>query len=188
MPSRDSRAEGDALLLELARRSVAHGLRAGCPLGVDPAALPAELGAPGASFVTLRRGGELRGCIGSLEAHRPLAQDVSHNAWQAAFGDPRFDPLAAHELEGLHVEISILAPSQPLLARSEPELLAALRPGVDGLVLRLGARRATFLPSVWSSLPDAREFVAALKRKAGLREDYWSQELAFERYLVREIA
>lgn len=181
-------ADCDAPLLALARRSIEHGLAEGRPLAVVLETLPIAARAPGASFVTLRRERALRGCIGSLEPRRPLAEDVAANAWSAAFADPRFAPLARAELEGLAVSVSLLEPSRPLPVRSEAELLATVEPGVDGLVLRVGERRATFLPAVWKSLPEPRAFVAELKRKAGLPADYWSDALAFERYRVREIA
>ena len=140
------------------------------------------LGLPGATFVTLMQHGELRGCIGSLEAHRPLAIDVHHNALGAAFDDPRFAPLSLVEVDVTSIEVSVLSPRSRLEVADEEDLLARLVPGVDGLVLELGARRATFLPQVWESLPDAREFVRALKRKAGMPAEFWSREIRVSRY------
>ena len=137
---------------------------------------------PGATFVTLMRHGELRGCIGSLEARRPLVADVHHNALAAAFGDPRFEPLARHEVEATSVEVSLLSAAAVVEVADEDDLLARLRPGVDGVVLELGARRATFLPQVWDALPDARDFLRALKRKAGMPSDFWSGEIRVSRY------
>lgn len=186
-PEASARANADGHLIRLARSSIAQRLETGRALEVDLAVVPATLREPGACFVTLRREGELRGCIGSLEARRPLAVDAALNAASAAFDDPRFVPVSTAELVDLSLEISILEPSRPLPARTEQELLALLRPGLDGLVLCLGERRATFLPAVWRSLPDPREFVRELKRKAGLSADFWSPGLAFERYEVREI-
>ena len=144
----------------------------------------AALEEPGATFVTLERDGELRGCIGSLVAHRKLAVDVRENALAAAFRDPRFAPLTSRELEATTVEVSLLAPPAPFEVAGEDDLLSRLEPGVDGIVIELGARRATFLPQVWESLPDPRDFVGALKRKAGLPADFWSPEVRVSRYTV----
>lgn len=169
-------------LLDLAEASLRHGLDYGRPPEPDTARLPSPLREPGASFVTLKSHGELRGCIGSLSAHRPLALDVTHNAYAAAFSDPRFPPLREHELEGLEIHISILGPAEPVTFTSEAALLAQLRPGIDGLVLEEGLRRGTFLPSVWEQLPRPELFLRHLKQKAGLPADYWSETLQVSRY------
>ena len=144
----------------------------------------AELDRPGATFVTLTQHGELRGCIGTLEARRPLRQDVEENALNAAFRDPRFAPLAVAELEVTRIEVSLLCAPVPLAIAGEDDLLQRLRPGVDGVVLAFRGRRATFLPQVWESLPEPREFVAALKRKAGLATGFWHDEIRVARYAV----
>ena len=144
----------------------------------------AALDRPGATFVTLTQDGELRGCIGSLEAHRLLAIDVRRNALAAAFNDPRFAPLAAGELDVTTVEVSLLSPASRFAVADEEDLLARLEPGVDGIVLELGRRRATFLPQVWESLPDPRDFIGALKRKAGMPANFWSPEMRVSRYTV----
>jgi len=152
---------------------------------LDARARPhAALDEPGATFVTLEQDGELRGCIGSLVAHRKLAVDVRENALAAAFRDPRFAPLTSRELEATTVEVSLLAPPAAFEVAGEDDLLSRLEPGVDGIVIELGARRATFLPQVWESLPDPRDFVGALKRKAGLPADFWSPEVRVSRYTV----
>ncbi len=169
-------------LLELARASIAHGLDHGTPLPVDPEAYDGRLREAGAAFVTLHLSGRLRGCIGSLEARRPLVVDVAHNAFAAAFSDPRFPPLTRPELERVEIEISILNPAEPIEAESEEALLEQLRPGTDGLILEEGPYRATFLPTVWESLPDPRDFLAQLKLKAGLPPHHWSPTLRFWRY------
>ncbi len=135
-----------------------------------------------ACFVTLKREGELRGCVGGLFARQALALDVVENAVGAALRDPRFFPVRPVELVGLHIHISVLSALVPLTFSSEAELLAQLRPGVDGLLLELGARRGTFLPSVWETLSDPHQFLAELKRKAGLPHDYWSADLRISRY------
>jgi AmmeMemoRadiSam system protein A len=171
-------------LCKVAREAIAFGLDRSRPPELDTADYPAPLRTVRASFVTLQRGGQLRGCTGSLEATRPVVVDVAWNAWRSAFRDPRFPPLALHELEGLDVSVSLLSPLEPLSVDSEAALLAALRPGVDGLVLLEGAKRATFLPAVWESLPAPKDFLAQLIHKAGLPADYWSTTLRFERYTV----
>jgi AmmeMemoRadiSam system protein A len=144
----------------------------------------AELDRPGATFVTLTQHGELRGCIGTLEAHRPLRQDVAENTRNAAFRDPRFAPLAAVELEITRIEVSLLCAPVPLPVAGEDDLLQRLRPGVDGVVLAYRGRRATFLPQVWESLPAPGDFIGALKRKAGLPADFWHHEIRIARYTV----
>ena len=170
------------LLLDVAEQSIRHGLATGQALSVDLADYPEQLRQPGACFVTLRKHGELRGCIGSLSPRRPLLEDVARNSFAAAFEDPRFMSLREDELAELSLHISLLGPSEPLAIRTEAELLALLRPGIDGLILEDGPYRATFLPSVWEQLPEPRQFLQQLKRKAGLPEDYWSTTLRFSRY------
>ena len=135
-----------------------------------------------ASFVTLKRRGALRGCIGNLDAKQELLADVIQNAKLAAFCDPRFPPLRAAEFADLHIEISVLSESEPIAARNRDELLHALRLGIDGVIVQEGDRRATFLPAVWASLPDPREFCAQLMCKAGLGASHWSPALHFFRY------
>ncbi len=173
-------------LREIARRSIENGLRIHAPLDLDASEYPPPLSEPGASFVTLRLDGELRGCTGTLEATRPLVGDVAHNAFRSAFGDSRFPPIRAGELPHLDVHVAVLGPLEPLPAASEEALLAALRPGVDGLVLRDGTNSATFLPAVWESLPEPRAFLAQLREKAGLPRYHWSPTIRFERYTTRE--
>ena len=171
-----------ATLRQLARESIAHGLRHGRPLPVDASAYSEDLRVPRATFVTLEENGELRGCIGTLEAHRPLVADVADNAFNAAFRDPRFPPLMSEELDSLDIHISVLSPPAPMHFCDEADLLAQLRPGIDGLILTASGHRGTFLPSVWVSLPKAEDFLRHLKRKAGLAADFWSPEIRVERY------
>ena len=167
-------------LLAIARNAV--GAELGRPQGVAPA--HAALDAPGATFVTLKQGGELRGCMGSLEAARPLRADVHANAIAAAFRDPRFPPLSAAEFDVTRAEVSLLSARLPIDAVDEEGLLRALVPGIDGVVLEYGRHRATFLPQVWESLDDPRRFVDALKRKAGLSAGFWHAQIRFSRYTV----
>jgi hypothetical protein len=179
-------AEGRRALRAVARAAVAHGAREGRELEIEPSRFPAELRLPRASFVTLRRRGALRGCTGSLEAVRALVADVARSAYRSARCDPRFPPVGPAELPELELYISVLGPLEPLHAGSEADLLALLRPRIDGLVLREGAASATFLPAVWESLPEPERFLHELRRKAGLPAGHWSAELRFERYAVEE--
>ena len=167
-------------LIAIARSAIASRL------GLEGEAPPVHeaLAAPGATFVTLFRSGELRGCIGSLQPLRALCDDVRENAVNAAFADPRFPPLAREEFEAVSVEVSLLSPSIGLRFQREEELLARLRPGVDGVLLEHRGIRATFLPQVWATLPEPRAFLAELKRKAGLDPDFWSPQLNVGLYQV----
>ena len=135
-----------------------------------------------ATFVTLHTHGELRGCIGVLEARQPLVIDVVQNARSAAFEDPRFDPLRKEEFPLLEVHISVLSVPEPVTFESEQDLLQKIRPGIDGLILTAAGHRGTFLPSVWESLPTVEKFWSHLKNKAGLPANYWSDAIKVERY------
>ncbi|NIP73155.1 MAG: AmmeMemoRadiSam system protein A [Gammaproteobacteria bacterium] len=174
-------------LLALARDAIGYGLQHGHPPGIELTQCPEPLRAPAASFVTLKLNGALRGCIGSLEAYRPLAQDVAGNAYAAAFADPRFAPLSPGELPRLTLHISILRPPEPMTFDSEDALLHQLRPGVDGLILEAEGRRGTFLPAVWESLSSPRDFLHHLKLKAGLAPDYWRDDIKLWRYTTESI-
>jgi uncharacterized protein len=172
--------EAGTVLLPIARAAIAH------PLGVVLAAREeaAWLGEPGATFVTLKKNGELRGCIGSLEAHRPLLVDLKSNAVAAAFRDPRFPAVTHEELDALRIEVSLLSPMSPIDFESEDEAAAHLRPFEDGVVLEYGLARGTFLPQVWEDLPDPANFLEQLKRKAGLPASFWADGLRLFRYTV----
>jgi uncharacterized protein len=175
-------------LLAIAQASLAHGLRHRSALAIDAAAESPALRVLGATFVTLHTaGGELRGCVGTLEPVRALAADVAENAYRAAFHDPRFPPLGASEADALALSISLLGAPERIAAACEAELLAQLQPGRDGLILAFGAKRATFLPDVWESLPLPAEFLAALKRKAGLPLGFWSERIEAFRYATVSI-
>lgn len=180
--SDDSAALG-AALLSRARNAIASAL--GRPL--QPEELHPALQQPGATFVTLHDAeGQLRGCIGSLEAEALLEDDVRHNAAAAAFNDRRFAPLQDHEWDGLQIEVSLLDTPEPLPAtRSMADALRKLRPGVDGVILEYKGHRATFLPQVWDQLPEPAAFMAALLHKAGLPSDFWADDLRLQRYRVR---
>jgi len=175
------------LLRDTAFESVEFGFAQQREMPVSAVDYPATLQVEKASFVTLRHDGELLGCIGTLRPRRPLVCDVVHNAYHAAFSDPRFAPLGAEQLTDLDLHISILSLLEHLDVQSEGDLLAQLRPGIDGLLIEDGARAATFLPAMWPRLPDPRTFLRALKEKAQLPPNYWSETIRTYRYTAFEI-
>ena len=179
--------EERTILLDWAKASIEYGLEAGKPISPDLSLFPEKFSELRATFVTLEKHKRLRGCIGTLEAIRPLLEDVTQNAFAAAFNDPRFPPLQRNELDNLAIHISILSPAEPMTFSSEQDLIAQLRPGIDGLILEDRGRRGTFLPSVWESLPNPEDFLAHLKLKAGLPESYWSNTLKIYRYTTEMI-
>lgn len=167
-------------LLPIARASISVALGRSIEVAEDAVWLQ-ELGA---CFVTLTQQGQLRGCIGTLEARRSLLADVKANAAAAAFRDPRFSPLTLNELDVTEIEVSLLSPMQAMSFDSETHALAQLRPGIDGVVLEFERYRSTFLPQVWEQLPTAPEFIAHLKHKAGLPPDFWAESMRLHRYTV----
>jgi len=173
-------AEHGEVLLALARETLSEAF------GAEPRPVPesAWLAERGASFVTLKIDGELRGCIGSLEAYRPLVEDVRGNALAAAFHDPRFPRLGAKELPRVRIEVSRLSELESMRSNDEADLLRRLRPGIDGLVLEHDGHRGTFLPAVWRQLPRPDEFLRQLKRKAGLPPEFWAADVCVSRYTV----
>lgn len=177
-----------AILLRVAHASIATGLQTGRPLAVRAEDYPAPLIDKRATFVTLTRDGLLRGCIGSLEAHRMLVEDVAGNAFAAAFRDPRFPPLQQQEFDALEIQVSVLGTPEPLAFATEQELLDSLRPGVDGLILEEKNTRGTFLPSVWESLPRPEDFLNHLKMKAGLPAGYWTDSVRIWRYTTESFS
>jgi AmmeMemoRadiSam system protein A len=170
------------VLLPIARAAISCALNV--PRTADETA--SWLSEPGACFVTLTQDGELRGCIGSLLAHRPLLDDVKSNAVSAALRDTRFMPLSAAELDITNIEVSLLSPSKTMTFRDEADALAQLHPDVDGVIFEYRHYRSTFLPQVWEQLPQPQEFMAHLKHKAGLPADFWSQEVRLSRYTVEK--
>lgn len=173
------------LLLRIARESLAVALHLG-KAGLYEEEWLRELGA---TFVTLTREGKLRGCVGTLQACRSLYDDIWANARAAAFRDTRFQPLVREEYPEISVEVSLLSVPEPLPPYgSEEEALRSLRPGIDGLILEAGYHRSTFLPQVWEQLPDPREFLGQLKKKAGLHYGFWSPEVRLHRYTVMKWA
>ncbi len=175
------------LLLRLARNAIESAVRGERPIEPDPAALTPVLRQNGAAFVTLTISGNLRGCIGALEAYQPLIDDVREHAVAAALEDPRFPPLSESELPRIHVEVSRLTQPAPLPYTDAADLLQKLRPGVDGVILRDGYRRATFLPQVWDQLPDKEEFLSHLCQKMGVSSNAWrTKHLEVQIYQVEE--
>jgi len=172
--------EKGQILLAIARAAISAAL--GKPVQADESA--AWLQEKGATFVTLTQHGELRGCIGSLEAYRPLLQDIKANALAAAFRDPRFLPLGADELDNTQVEVSLLSPLSAITFNGEQDALAQLLPHLDGIVFEYAPYRSTFLPQVWEQLPEAAEFMAHLKHKAGLSSGFWADGIKLSRYTV----
>jgi AmmeMemoRadiSam system protein A len=177
-------AEGEALgarLLGIARAAIESAIEP-----VTGAYSEDWLRAPGASFVTLKLDGELRGCIGTIDPRRPLGDDVAHNAYAAAYRDPRFSPVTAAERPALAIEVSVLSARVPFEAHDEAQATAMLRPGIDGVYLQFGGQSATFLPQVWDSLPDPVDFLAQLRHKAGLPARFWHRDLRLWRYGVEK--
>ncbi|MBI1195434.1 MAG: AmmeMemoRadiSam system protein A [Gammaproteobacteria bacterium] len=177
-----------AALTGLARAAIAEAV--GMP-AVHPDIAVADrqrLSEPGAAFVTLKRHGQLRGCIGSLEAVRPLQDDLTRNAVAAALHDPRFLPMTESEVDDVSIEVSLLSKPKPIDIHSEAEAILALRPGLDGVILELGSQRATFLPQVWAELPNPHEFLMHLRRKAGLPIDHWDPDIEVSVYTVEHFS
>lgn len=175
------------ILLQVAKESIRNGLENQQPLQVELSDYDEELREIRATFVTLETYKHLRGCIGTLIAQRPLVNDVAYHAYAAAFSDPRFPKLQALEFPALDIHISILSPPEPITFESEADLIQQLRPGVDGLILSDGFHQGTFLPSVWESLREPRDFLQHLKQKAGLSSDYWSNTIKVERYTAESV-
>jgi AmmeMemoRadiSam system protein A len=165
--------EEKQILLHMARDAMEHGVRGEKLLPLHTESLSPRLLEQGASFVTLTVRGQLRGCIGALEAYQPLVEDVREHAVAAALEDPRFPPVSERELSGINIEVSRLTRPVALEYKDAEELLSKLRPFVDGIILKDGYRRATFLPQVWEKIPDRAQFLNNLCYKMGVREDLW---------------
>jgi AmmeMemoRadiSam system protein A len=175
------------LMLTLARQALGCAVEGRALPPLDLQELPERLREPGATFVTLTRKGSLRGCIGTLEPREPLAQDVREHAVAAATQDYRFPPVSLQELPEIEIEVSRLTLPQDLDYQTPDELIERLRPGVDGVILRDGFQRATFLPQVWEKLPDPQEFLCHLCMKMGAPPDLWRQKkLHVQIYQVEE--
>lgn len=183
IPLTDSHTEAASTLLPIARAAIAGPL--GTPLDADESA--PWLRQHGASFITLNLAKKLRGCIGSLQAHRPLLNDVKANACAAAFKDPRFKPLTAAEYEKIDIEISLLSPLSALIFSDEASALAQLKPQVHGVIFQYGHHRSTYLPQVWDNFSDPTMFMATLKQKAGLPPNFWEPGIEIHVYTVAKL-
>ncbi|MCC2111547.1 MAG: AmmeMemoRadiSam system protein A, partial [Hyphomicrobiales bacterium] len=173
----------------LGAAAIALDVAATAGRGIEPDSRTTEsffLSARRASFVTLKKGGKLRGCVGSVLPVRSLIDDVAANAVRAGFGDSRFPPLSRDELAALDVEVSILSHSRQMRFSDDGDLIRQLRPGIDGLILQEGDRRGLFLPAVWESLPSPVDFIAHLIQKAGLPRYYWSDSLRVFRFTTEK--
>ncbi len=168
-------------LLHLARAAI------GKELGFKSHDLPRTgwLEEPGATFVTVTLNGQMRGCLGTLEAHLPLIEDVRQNAVAAAFQDPRYAPLTKEEFADVVIDVALLNAPEPIRFSSEEDALAQLKPGQDGVIFKYGSQAATFLPHAWADFPHARDFLAQLKKQAGLPEDFWSVDVNLSRFTIR---
>jgi len=182
MPSIKLTTEDQKVCLQIARQSIKHGLQKGSALLVSTRDYSSDLQQNLATFVTLHKNGELRGCIGALQAYQPLINDIAEHAYSAAFQDPRFPALQDNEYEQLDVEISVLGKPEPVIFESEEDLLEQIRPNIDGLILEYGINRGTFLPGVWEQLPEREEFLNHLKMKAGLSSQWWDDAVKISRY------
>ncbi|VAW70806.1 COG2078: Uncharacterized ACR [hydrothermal vent metagenome] len=182
MPFTDISENEQQILLNTARESIAYGLQHQTALPVNTEEYSARLQTAAATFVTLNINGQLRGCIGTLEAYQPLINDVAEHAYDAAFRDSRFTALKKDELELLEIHISLLTPSEPIIFTSEADLIRQLQPGIDGLILQDNSHRGTFLPSVWEQLPEPAVFLEQLKLKAGLNRNDWPEGIQVSRY------
>jgi len=181
-------SRNEQTLLDLCERSIQEGLSYGRRVNVAPAEHSPALREIRTTFVTLKIGGQLRGCMGSLAANESLVENVANNAYMTAFLDPRFSPLTVGEFDRLDISISILSPPERIEFTSQADLLSQIRPGVDGLILVEGGRRGTLLPAVWENIPDATNFLNHVKLKAGFAEDYWSDSLQVLRYTADSIS
>ncbi len=184
MPADRTSFDKGRILLQIARTEIAEAL--GQSVSVDENILEdtAWLQAKGACFITLMQQQQLRGCMGTLDAHRALLDDVKTNAKAAAFKDTRFSPLSSKELIKTQVEVSLLSPMQALNFIDEQDALNQLQTGVDGVLFEYAHYRSTFLPQVWEQLPDAKNFMTNLKHKAGLSADFWANGIKLSRYSV----
>lgn len=188
MPSTDEKFQDyRTLCINTARASINTGLETQQPAALIVADYDPPLREHRASFVTLHRQNALRGCIGSLEASRPLIQDIAQNAFSAAFRDPRFPSITQPEISELDIHISILSLPETLSFESERDVISQLRPGTDGLIMQDRGYSGTFLPAVWNSLPNAEDFLNQLKLKAGLPKTYWSNTIKLSRYTTEVI-
>lgn len=183
------RSEDRDILLNLASAAIVSSVGEGSLPSTDHIALPPRLTETGASFVTLKIGGQLRGCMGTIEAKLPLAEDVTKNASSAALRDPRFPMVTLEEIDLIETEVSVLTTPEILLYSSSEDLRSRLKPGIDGVIVKKGIRRATYLPQVWKKVEDSEDFLSRLCVKANLNQDAWrSGELEILTYTVESFS
>lgn len=175
-----------ATLLGIAQDAIRDALAGGRQVLPDPDAFHPDLREHVATFVTLERDGRLLGCVGALQAVRPLAVDVAHNALSAAFADPRVPAVTRDDFVAMSIKVSLLSPPEPLAAGSCADVASAVRPGLDGLILEAPGRRSTLLPSVWPKVRDVDEFLSVLWRKAGVAPGRWAPGTQVSRYATTE--
>lgn len=175
-------------MLQVARDAIMQTLIGNKDIKINLKLFPAQLLEKKGTFVTLNSEGKLRGCIGSLSPQRPLILDIIHNAQSAAFHDPRFKALTLSEFQDIEIHISVLTDAHKMKVNSKEELLAQLRPGQDGLILKEKGKSATYLPSVWEKIPKAQDFVYELRRKAGLDPEGWDESTQVFRYETIEFS
>tara|TARA_R100001143_G_C3353437_1_gene130908 strand:- start:420 stop:1781 length:1362 start_codon:yes stop_codon:yes gene_type:complete len=176
------------IMLQLARDAIQQALLGNKNFDVKLKLYPQALLKKAASFVTINLNGALRGCIGSLQAHRPLLIDIIQNAQSAAFRDPRFKPLSLQEYQQIDIHISVLTEAVPFPVKDRQELLEKIRPGKDGLIIRARGKSATYLPSVWEKIPQPEDFITELRRKAGLDPTGWDADTEVMRYQTVEFS
>lgn len=172
-------------LIDLADEAIVAALAGRTAPSPDLSSLPLALGQHRAVFVSLHVDGELNGCIGAIDADEPVAHAVPRLAERAAFADPRLPPLQPGDYTELHIEVSLLSATTPIVARRRRALTSQLRPGIDGLLLRAGHRQGLFLPVVWQQLPDPDDFVDHLLAKAGIHPRSWPTDLEAERFTTQ---
>jgi len=185
--TRDLLKDHGELLLKISAASIVNGLNKAKAVGIDMNSFPTPLQASGACFITIKKQGDLRGCIGSPQAHRPLIKDVAENAFRAGFHDPRFPKLTSAEIPELSLSVSVLSPATDMSFEDELDFKNQIRPGIDGLIIADGPHRALFLPSVWEQLPDVEIFLSRLKLKSGMKQDHWSETFTAQRFITGEV-
>ena len=179
--------EQGARILRAAMQTVGYGIKNGKPPKLDLPSFPAELQDNRATFVTINKNGQLRGCIGTIQAYQPLITDLVENAFKAAMKDPRFPPTQEDEAGALEISVSLLSPMSEMTFSDEADLLSQLRPRQDGLIISDQGKRSVFLPQVWDSIPDAKSFLTRLKQKAGLAADHWSGDFQAWRFTALSV-
>ncbi|WP_168204197.1 AmmeMemoRadiSam system protein A [Aliikangiella coralliicola] len=182
MPSTKLTLKDKQVILSTARHAIQYGLTYKEVPILELGNYSSRLQQNTATFVTLKETNKLRGCVGTLTPYQPLIQDVAEHAFAAAFRDNRFPPVNHIEEPMLHISVSVLSPKEMMVVKDEKDLISQLEAGKDGIILQYQNHNATFLPAVWESLKDPKTFIKELKLKAGLAENFWSNEMKLSRY------